>query len=74
MGNETFRLFAVPSFIEGTARVVDLGATLEFYNEDDTSNEADMKSILSDWKATGKDMAIGAKNNINFPHNSKIIK
>ena len=49
----TARLFARPSFIEGVARIVDVGATLNEYNINPTGEEADVESIKSDWKAVG---------------------
>ena len=52
----TFRLFARPSFIEGMARVLDLGATLQTYNKSETPEEADYLALLSDWTATGNDL------------------
>ena len=47
------RLFARPSFIEGIARILDLGATLNIYNEDKNDKEADGKALWSDWLAVG---------------------
>ena len=47
------RLFAKPSFIEGFARIIDLGATLNVYNCDKASEDADIKAIKSDWYAVG---------------------
>ena len=52
----TARLFARPSFEEGVARVMDLGATLNIYNIDETPEEADAKAIYSDWAAVGDDI------------------
>lgn len=52
----TGRLFARPSFLEGVARVIDIGATLNVYNQDSTGNEADAKAIYSDWFAVGDDL------------------
>ena len=49
----TARLFAKPSFIEGVARVLDLGTTLNEYNRNETEEEADTQAILSDWLAVG---------------------
>ena len=49
----TGRLYAVPSFVEGLGRVLDIGSTLNEYNEDNTPNEADYLSILGDWYAVG---------------------
>ena len=50
------RLFAVPSFITGMAKVLDIGATFHVYSEDATSQEADYWSMLSDWYAIGDDL------------------
>lgn len=47
------RLFARPSFLEGMARVLDLGATLDVYDYDKDGNEADAKALFSDGLAVG---------------------
>lgn len=53
------RLFAEPSFFEGVASVIDLGATLhKEYNSSKTENEADRKAIQNDWRAVGEDIKI----------------
>ena len=49
-------LFARPSFMEGMARVVDLGGTLQVYNSSATPKEADQRAILADWLAVGEDI------------------
>lgn len=53
--SETFLLFADPSFIEGAARNIDLGYTLDEYNGSSTESEADYIAIKNDWIAIGKD-------------------
>jgi hypothetical protein len=50
------RLFARPSFIEGAARVIDMGCTLTEFNRNKTGEEADQAAILSDWYSIGDDM------------------
>ncbi len=50
------RLFALPSFIGGAASVLDLGATLQEYNQSRNEDEADFESIRSDWYAVGDDL------------------
>ena len=50
------RLFAVPSFLEGAARLVDFGSTLNEYNQHPTPQEADAALLLSDWLAVGVDV------------------
>jgi len=49
-------LFARPSFIEGVARVVDLGGTLQIYNGSITPKEADARALVADWLAVGEDI------------------
>ena len=53
---ERYFLFANPSIIEGMARVLDLGATLNEYNISQSSQEADIAAIKSDWDAVGSDL------------------
>ena len=56
------RLFARPSFVEGYARTIDFGVTLNEYNRNRTEEEADTQAILSDWLAVGDSIysAIGS--------------
>lgn len=51
----TYYLFARPSFIEGVGRVVDVGGTMNLYNESETEAEADAAAIKNDWLAVGDD-------------------
>lgn len=52
----TYYLYARPSFIEGMARVLDLGATLTDFNYSLTPEEADFAAIQSDWQTVGDDI------------------
>ena len=52
----TGALFSEPSLVEGIARLFDWGSTLNMYNDEQTSQEADYKALKSDWKAVGDDM------------------
>lgn len=52
----TGRLFACPSFLTGFARVLDLAATFDRYNENLTPEEADSLALQSDWAAVGDDL------------------
>ncbi len=54
--NETFRLFVLPSFLEGFGRALDIGATAGGYNNSRSPREADFAAIQSDWQALGFDM------------------
>ena len=56
MGISTDYLFARPSFIEGVARIMDIGGTLNEYNYASDGQEADAIAIWSDWAVIGQDM------------------
>lgn len=49
-------LFAMPNFIKGFSRVLDLGGTLDVYNTDESELVADQKALTSDWKQVGADI------------------
>lgn len=49
-------LFARPSFIEGMARIVDFGNTLNHYNDSPTPQDADRVALSMDWGMVGEDM------------------
>jgi hypothetical protein len=49
-------LFARPSFIEGMARVLDMGGTLDSYNYSETDEQADFLALFADWHSVGKDI------------------
>ena len=53
MDNPTEFLFARPSFLEGMARVLDLGGTLNEYNRSGSAEEADLRALGSDWNRVG---------------------
>lgn len=55
------RLFARPSFVEGAARLVDLGATLQQYNTSKTENQADIEAMRNDWCSVGEDFRVSIK-------------
>jgi hypothetical protein len=54
--SDSYFLFAEPSFIEGMARVLDLGNTLNVYNESLSGEIADSTAISMDWAMIGKDI------------------
>lgn len=56
MGRYSDLLFARPSFVEGMARVVDLGGTLEEYNGSPTPEQADFYALRADWRQVGDDL------------------
>ena len=49
-------LVARPSFLEGIARIMDFGGTLNQYNISPTPAEADCTAIRADWEAVGRDL------------------
>ena len=50
-------LYARPSFLEGVARIFDLGNTMNEYNDFATGEEADAIALWSDWTAIGQDIS-----------------
>ncbi len=49
-------LFPKPSAVYGFARLLDLGSTLDVYNESPTPTLADWFALYSDWTIVGDDM------------------
>jgi hypothetical protein len=56
VNNLTEFLYARPSFIEGVARLIDFGGTLQEYNSALTSEQADYFALASDWRVVGDDL------------------
>jgi hypothetical protein len=56
MSNFSTFLFARPSFVEGVARVLDLGGTLNVYNISMTERQADFWAAYADWRGVGEDI------------------
>ncbi|MCB9810879.1 MAG: hypothetical protein H6779_00745 [Candidatus Nomurabacteria bacterium] len=54
-------LFAEPSLIEGMGSVVDIGATMQRYNESMSEREADIIALKNDWMAVGEDLSKSIK-------------
>ncbi len=48
-------LYAAPSFLEGFARVLDIGDTFTAYNTSANAGEADFLALRSDWRVIGED-------------------
>jgi predicted oxidoreductase (fatty acid repression mutant protein) len=55
--SDSFFLFAQPSFIEGMARVLDLGNNLNVYNESPNDHIADSEALKTDWNLVGQDIS-----------------
>ncbi len=49
-------LFARPSFLEGMARIIDIGGVLNVYHTARTPQEADAIASACDWSAVGQDI------------------
>jgi hypothetical protein len=56
MGDYSDILYARPSFLEGMARALDLGGTLQEYNQSPTGAMADGYALRADWRAVGQDL------------------
>ncbi len=56
MTRATGLLYAEPSFVEGLARTLDIGGTLEEYNYSRNGAEADRNALRSDWIQVGADL------------------
>lgn len=46
-------LFAMPSWLSGAARTLDLGGVFDEYNESPTPAQADAWALWHDWRAVG---------------------
>lgn len=55
MDNYSTILFARPSFVEGMARIMDIGNTLNEYNVSLAPEQADRLALRADWCAIGAD-------------------
>ena len=49
-------LFAIPNFISGCARILDIGGVYDIYNESRDGDEADARAIYSDFRMVGQDL------------------
>ena len=61
MRNRRLNLHSMPGFLEGLARIMDLGNTLDDYPRFRSASEADTFALRSDWIMVGQDIrdAIG---------------
>lgn len=57
MGARSDFLYATPSLLEGTARIFDMGSTLNEYNGSPTEQYADGYAVGMDWYVIGHDLA-----------------
>ena len=49
-------LFAIPTFLSGFARLLDLGGFYNLYNESQDENVADARALYSDFRMVGQDL------------------
>lgn len=62
MGNLLgFFLFARPSFLEGVARIIDVGNTLNEYSQSPDGKTADALALRADWRIIGDDLRMAMK-------------
>jgi hypothetical protein len=57
MSDSSMFLCAQPSFVEGIARILDFGGTLNQYNQSITADQADYLALRGDWQLIGMDLA-----------------
>ncbi|NLF08135.1 MAG: hypothetical protein GX594_09180 [Pirellulaceae bacterium] len=55
--SDSLFLCARPSFIEGAARILDFGGTMEEFNRSLTPEQADYLALRADWQQIGMDLA-----------------
>lgn len=53
----TFRLCAIPSFMEGMAMALDSAYTMPEFNTSANPADADVKALAADWEAVAGDLA-----------------
>ena len=56
MGTRSDFLYAEPSFLEGLARILDFGNTLNQYNESPSGEMADAVALGMDWAVVGNEL------------------
>ena len=56
--SKTGFLFTTPSLLRGFARLLDLGATLDDYNQSQDGDAADARATFADWLVVGDDMRL----------------
>jgi hypothetical protein len=49
-------LFAVPSFLSGAARILDIFGYFDQYNRSQTGEEADLRARVCDWLVVQRDL------------------
>lgn len=57
-------LYARPSFLEGMARAMDMGGTLNEYNRSMSAEQADYLALLADWRMIGQDLRHAVQQNL----------
>lgn len=56
MSEWTSRLFAMPSWVSGAGRVLDMGGVLDSWNQSQTPAEADRAALRADFLAVAEDV------------------
>jgi len=73
-------LYARPTLLEGIARILDFGNTIQEYNVSQSGFEADFKALDGDWITIGRDLKdavqkitqeIQDRELIEYPHEQK---
>jgi hypothetical protein len=53
----TFRLYGMPSFLQGMAMAMDASYTMPDFNQNSDPGLADSMAVAADWRAVGNDMS-----------------
>lgn len=54
----TFRLFGVPSYLDGVTMALDYAHTMPEFNTAQTPEQTDMSALSADWQAVGADLSM----------------
>ncbi len=54
----TFRLYGMPSFLQGMAMAMDVSHTMPDFNQSSNPGLADYMALAADWRSVGNDMAM----------------
>lgn len=60
----TFRLYAMPSLLEGMAMAVDIPGAMTEFNSNESGSLADSLATASDWRAVAEDLRAAFGNTV----------
>ncbi len=66
-------LFAMPSWLSGAARTLDMAGQFDEYNDSQTTQAADAKALFCDWRIVGESLLEAIRTLPNGPQASPPI-